>query len=160
MKPLPVRAALSNHIPTHANLRGTRPTVCQDRQNVLSALAGQRTARDPTFHKARSGTTKRGRRRRPSRAHPSRPRQHGIQYETDLSSVLAFAPREVPLEILQIADERARSYCSHLGLDPGDRITRHDGLKDDVLLSLEDGRRVRLALPIALLVEVEPALRS
>jgi hypothetical protein len=82
------------------------------------------------------------------------------RYETDLSSVLAFAPRETPLEVLQIADDVARAYCARLGLEPGDQITRHDGLKNDVLLSTADGRRFRLALPVALLVEVEPAIRS
>lgn len=92
-------------------------------------------------------------------------RHHGpvpppMRYETDLSSVLAFAPRNTPLEILQIADERARLYCERLGLEPGDHITRHDGLKDEVLLSTPGGQRLRLALPVALLIEVEPAIRS
>jgi hypothetical protein len=86
--------------------------------------------------------------------------QRFARYDTDLSSVLAFAPREVPLEIRQIADQHARDYCAVLGVDPGDHITRHDGLKDEVALSTADGRRVRLALPVALFVEVEPALPS
>lgn len=95
-----------------------------------------------------------------SNGRPPVPLQRGMQFETDLSSVLAFAPREMSLEIRQIVDERARAYCSQLGLEPGDRITRHDGLKDEVVLSTADGRRVRLALPVALLVEVAPALPS
>jgi hypothetical protein len=88
------------------------------------------------------------------------PAQPTARYETDLSSVLAFAPRDTPLEVLQIADDVARGYCAQLGLEPGDQITRHDGLKNDVLLSTKDGRRFRLALPVALLVQVEPAIRS
>lgn len=81
-------------------------------------------------------------------------------YETDLSSVLAFAPHDTPLEVLQIADPRARAYCARLGLDEGDRITRNNGRRDDVLLTTADGRRMRLALPIAMLVEVEPGVPS
>lgn len=81
-------------------------------------------------------------------------------FETDLSSVLAFAPRDVPLTVLQIADDRARAYCAQFGLAAGDRITRYDGSKDDVLLSMPDGRRIRVGLPVALLIEVQPALPS
>ena len=83
-----------------------------------------------------------------------------VHYETDLSSVLAFAPRNELLAILQIADPTARTYCERLGIWRGDRVTRVDGRKDDVLLTLDDGRRVRVALPVALLIEVEPALPS
>lgn len=76
-------------------------------------------------------------------------RHHGpvppaTRYETDLSSVLAFAPRNTPLEILQIADERARLYCERVGLEPGDQITRHDGLKDEVLLPSTSAWHCRL----------------
>ena len=85
---------------------------------------------------------------------------HWTHYETDLSSVLAFAPRGMLLEIVRIADEVARGYCARLGLEPGDRVTRLDGGRDDVVLTTDDGRRVRLELPVALLVEVRPALRS
>lgn len=91
---------------------------------------------------------------------PVEPSTATTRYETDLSSLLAFAPRGIPLEILQIPDEGARHYCARLGLEPGDEITRHDGLRNNVLLSTPDGRRFRLALPVALLVEVEPAIRS
>ena len=82
------------------------------------------------------------------------------QYDTDLSSVLAFATHNQLLEIVRIADETASDYCEAIGLWPGDRVTRVDGRKDDVLLTLDDGRRVRVALPIALVIEVEPALQS
>ena len=81
-------------------------------------------------------------------------------YETDLSSILGFAPRELSLEILRIVDDSARDYCVQLGLDRGDRITRIDGSAGDVLLSTEDGKRVRLPLPVALVIEVAPALPS
>ena len=81
-------------------------------------------------------------------------------YETDLSSVLAFAPPGTPLEIVQIAGEQAGWYSAQFGLGVGDRITRLNGRRDDVLLSTDDGRRVRVALPVALGVEVEPALPS
>jgi hypothetical protein len=74
--------------------------------------------------------------------------------------VLAFAPHDVPLEILRIADEGARAYCTRIGLESGNWITRTDGRKDDVLLTTPDGHRLRLALPVALFVEVEPAFPS
>lgn len=88
---------------------------------------------------------------------PYAPPPRWVHYETDLSSVLAFAPRETPLEMLQVANDVAREYCARLGLEAGDRIVRHDGGRDDVLVSTDDGRRLRLALPVALLIEVEPA---
>lgn len=91
---------------------------------------------------------------------PEQGRLPPMQYETDLSSVLAFAPRETMLEVTRVTGEEAQEYCARLGVVPGDWITRRDGLRDHVLLTTADGRRVRLPLPVAMLIEVEPALRS
>jgi hypothetical protein len=83
-----------------------------------------------------------------------------MRYFLDLSGVLAFAPRHVPLAIRHIADDAVRSYCAKRGVYEGDTVAHVGAMPRPLVLSKDGGRYVLLDLEQALAIEVEPALPS
>ena len=77
----------------------------------------------------------------------------------DLSAMLAFAPRYVPLKVLQIATQ-LRDFCEDHGVHEGDCVTRRGVAPEEVELTKADGRRLRLSVEQAVLMAVQPALVS
>ena len=79
--------------------------------------------------------------------------------DLDLSAMLAFAPRNVPLRVLRIGTE-LRDFCDDHGVHEGDRVTRRGIALEEVELTKADGRRLRLSVEQAVLMAVQPALVS
>ena len=76
---------------------------------------------------------------------------------TEVAKCLAYAPRDVPVEIKRIRFESAVNKCADRGLHEGDTVRLIGALPGHVLLMDAQGHRILLEQSVAVMIEVDRA---